>query len=1784
MVNACNPVPELHPNGSTLVALLGARSLHQPEQPAFTFLQDGEIEAAQLTYRELDQQSRAIAAQLQALGLDGERALLLYPPGLEYLAAFFGCLYAGVVAVPAYPPRNHRNAPRILAIASDAQAAIALTTTTILPKVRSLLVGNTALEDLHWLTTDDLDQTIASNWRVPTLASDTLAFLQYTSGSTGTPKGVMLSHGNLLHNAAVTYELMGHSPESVFVSWLPVYHDMGLIGGILQPLYGGFPCILMPPAAFLQRPYRWLQAISQYRGTTSGAPNFAYELCMQKITAEQRQRLDLSSWKVAFNGAEPIRSQTLERFAAEFADCGFRREAFYPCYGMAETTLMVSGGHYAHPPVIQTLQKTALEHHRIVDAAIDIHEPDEIQSLVGCGRTMPQQQIVIAHPETLTRCAPDQVGEIWVAGPSVGQGYWQRPEETEQIFRAYLADTGEGPFLRTGDLGFLRDGELFITGRAKDLIIIRGRNLYPQDIELTTERSHPALRSGGGAAFVVDGHPEEKLVVVQELEFRQQPDLEEVMTAIRAAIAQEHEVQVYAVVLIKPGTIPKTSSGKIQRRATRAAFLAGHLEVMGSSLLEITVSTETSVALKRDTLLTLPPVEGQVLLESYLQTLVAEVLQVELSQVNHQQPIIALGLDSLRAFELKNRIEVDLQVGISITDLFENLNLSQLAIKILAQLELPERLPLVPLTPVETTSSYHPLSYTQQRLWFLDQLAPGNPAYHIAFAIRFQGQLHIDVLERSLNEVIRRHEALRTTFSIVEGQPVQVITPCLWLPLKVVDCQSLSREAREAEVQRLATRASQQPFPFSQGPLLRAQLVCLAQQQHILLLTLHHIIADEWSAEVLVQELVRSYKAFLLQDPPLPALPIQYKDFTHWQRQWLQGDRLETQLAYWTQQLEGAPAVLALPTDHSRPAVQTYRGARQSLELSHPLTEKLKALSDQASVTLFMLLLAAFKTLLYRYTGQEDILVGSPIANRNRRELRGLIGFFVNTLVLRTDLSGNPSFQELLGRVRQVALGAYAHQDVPFDRLVEVLQPERDVSHTPLFQVLFTLRNAPQVEAIPDLVLSSSEVDCETAQFDLSLIVETTEQGLTTWLEYNTDLFEAATITRMLGHWQNLLENIVANPQARLSELPLLTAAERHQIIKAWNDTEADYPQDLCIHQWFEAQVERTPDTVAVVFEAQQLTYQELNQRANQLAHYLQQVGVKPERLVGICMERSLEMVVGLLGILKAGGAYVPLDPAYPPERLAFMLADAQVPVLLTQERLMPALPPHQAQTVCLDTHWQALANQRQDNPVNGTTPETLAYVIYTSGSTGKPKGVMNTHLGLSNRLLWMQDAYQLTAADCVLQKTPFSFDVSVWEFFWPLMTGTRLVLAKPRGHLDSPYLLHLILQEQITTLHFVPAMLQIFLEEPGLARCNILKRVICSGEALPVNLQARFFDRLNADLHNLYGPTEAAIDVTAWTCQRSSHQRTVPIGHPIANTEIYLLDQELRPVPIGVPGELHIGGVGLARGYLNRPNLTNEKFIPDPFSSKPGARLYKTGDLACYRLDGSIEFLGRLDHQVKLRGFRIELGEIEAVLIQHPDVQETVVLVREDRPGDKQLVAYVVPKYDRQPTTSELRDNLKGQLPEYMVPSVFMLLDALPLTPNGKVDRRALPAPEGLRPTLAAVYQAPCSEVERAIAKVWQEVLNLEKVGVNDNFFDLGGHSLLLVQVNHKLQELFNRELSIVELFQNSTISSLAQYLSREPKQQLAFQPMHDRARKQIAAINRQKQSLIKQGKETNG
>ncbi|MFJ6208622.1 amino acid adenylation domain-containing protein [Lysinibacillus sp. NPDC092081] len=912
-----------------------------------------------------------------------------------------------------------------------------------------------------------------------------------------------------------------------------------------------------------------------------------------------------------------------------------------------------------------------------------------------------------------------------------------------------------------------------------------------------------------------------------------------------------------------------------------------------------------------------------------------------------------------------------------------------------------------------------PLSFAQQRLWFLNQLVPNSPAYNETLAFHLSGNVDVQILDKSINEIIRRHESLRTIFKSINGQPYQVIETMANVTLKNINLMEFEKSERELIYEEMAKEEASYIFDLSKGPLLHATLFQLDNDKYILLLNVHHIVIDGWSMGVFLKELVTFYKSFLKNEPsPLAELPIQYADFSSWQRKWLQGKELESQQSYWREKLGKEKDVFELPADRRRPPIQTFNGNRLKFQLPSLLSKSIKELSEQENVTLFMVMLTALKILLQRYTSQDNVIVGTPIANRNRIEIENLIGFFVNTLVLKTEFSGNPNFIEVLKQVREVANSAYMHQDVPFEVLVDELQPERDMSKNPLFQVCFALQNFPwPTESVMSELDFSFEkleiVNNNTSKFDLWIQLVDKNQFLEIEVEYNTDIFDESTVRRILNSYEILLEGIVENPYQNISHLPILTADEHQKLLVDWNDTAVQYPlKDMCLHELIQLQVKNTPNSIAVRFEKEQLTYKELDQRANRLANYLVKKGVGPEIVVGICMERSLEMIVGIVGILKAGGAYVPLDPTNPKERLAFMMSDANPPLILTQERLLPILPEHESQVICLDSDWGNIA-QEEENPLeNRVNHNNLAYIIYTSGSTGKPKGVMITHKAIVNRILWMQETYQINESDRVLQKTPFSFDVSVWEIFWPLVTGACMVVALPGGHKDASYLARIITEEEITTIHFVPSMLQVFLEEKDIERCITLKHVICSGEALSYSTRVQFHQLFDVELHNLYGPTEAAVDVTSWVCRKESSQKVVPIGRPIANTQIYLLDKNLNPVPVGVPGELFIGGVQLARGYYNRPELTEEKFIPNIFTKDTGERLYKTGDLARYLPDGNLEFLGRIDFQVKVRGFRIELGEIEAVLEEHPKVRKATVLAREieNVPEHKQLIAYVMP------------------------------------------------------------------------------------------------------------------------------------------------------------------------------
>jgi amino acid adenylation domain-containing protein len=1299
-------------------------------------------------------------------------------------------------------------------------------------------------------------------------------------------------------------------------------------------------------------------------------------------------------------------------------------------------------------------------------------------------------------------------GELYIGGDGLARGYLNRPELTlEKFIPNPFSDDSSERLYKTGDLArYLIDGNIEYLGRIDNQVKIRGFRIELGEIEAVLN-AHPQIQQ---AVVIVteDIYGDKRLVA-----YLVKSDESLTNKQIRDFLKQQLPEYMLPSVFVTLDTIPLTPNGKIDKKA---------LPIPDG------VSREVEYIAPRT-----PS-------EEIIANIFATVLNQQNIGINDN--FFSLGGHSLLATQLISRLRLAFNVEIPLRAVFESPTVTQLDIAI-AQLRSQERgLILPPIQAIEGDREQLPLSWAQERLWFLNQLEGDSATYNMPAAVKIAGDLDINALQQALSEIVHRHEILRTSIQTVNGTPIQVIHPQVTTSINVVDLQQLLAPERETLLEQQIQLEASIPFNLENAPLIRCSLLQISAREYVLLLTMHHIVSDGWSMGIFISELSSLYAAFCAGDPsPLPALPLQYADFAVWQKRWLSGVVLETQLNYWRSQLQGSPELLQLPTDRPRPVVQTYHGRTQSFELNQDLTQKLQSLSAESGTTLFMTMLAAFVTLLYRYSGQSDILVGTPIANRNRNEIESLIGFFVNTLVLRSNFENNPSFESLLAQVRETTLQAYEHQDVPFEQVVEALQPQRSLSHSPLFQVMFVLQNVPMTEfELPGVTLTQLDGDSTIAKFDLTLSMSETNRGLVGEWEYNTDLFDGSTIDRMATHFQNLLSAVVANPQQTVGELPLLSAAERHQLLVEWNDTAAEYPTDKCIHQLFESQVERTPDAVAVVFENQQLTYRELNQQANQLAHYLQTLGVRPEVLVGICVERSLEMVVGLLGILKAGGAYVPLDPHYPQERLSYMLEDAQVSVILTQQHLLEKLQQHQTQLVYLDTDWRLISQLNQDHPLTAIQTTNLAYVIYTSGSTGQPKGVMVAHQGLLNLVFWHQQTFKITSLDKATQLAGTGFDAAVWEL-WPYLTaGASIYLVKPEL-LTSPINLRDWLISQKITMSFVPTpVAQELLSLEWATESIALRYILTGGDKLHQYPSVS----IPFQVVNNYGPTENTVVTTSGLVVAQEQNQISPtIGQPIANTQVYILDQQLQPVPVGVPGELHIGGAGLARGYLNRPELTQEKFIPNPFKETQGSRLYKTGDLARYLPDGNIEYLGRIDNQVKIRGFRIELGEVEAVLTQHPAIRETVVIARENIALDKQLVAYVVPHQEPAPTNSDLRHFLKAQLPDYMMPSAFVVLEALPLTPNGKVDRRALPQPE-LRPELEPTFVAPQTPTEELVASIWEKVLRVSQVGINDNFFELGGHSLLATQLLLQVNDACRVELPLSKLFEAPTVASLSNYI----------------------------------------
>jgi amino acid adenylation domain-containing protein len=1791
----------------TLIDLLQLRAEQQADKRAYTFMVDGKVEGKTFTYAELDLQARAIAAQLQQYNAHGERALLLYPQGLEFLAAFFGCLYAGVIAIPAPPPeasRLKRTLPRLQAIAKDAQAKFTLTTKSILSLVDQQRQQIPEFKAMHWLVTENIHADLATDWQRPNVQTDDLAYLQYTSGSTSTPKGVMISHHNLLHHSKNLGTAWKYDVAQSAITWMPYFHDYGLVDGIIQPLFANIPSYIMSPLAFIKRPLHWLNNISKYRITHTQAPNFAYQYCVDKIKHIDIEKLDLSSLLVASNGAESIHKETVEQFNKKFKPCGFNIGALYSAYGLAEATLLVS----------TTSTQTLLTQNNVI----------------SCGKPIGNTHLRIINPDTLTVCQSNQVGEIWLSDPSVAQGYWQNEQTTQETFQAYTADTNEGPFLRTGDLGFLHRNELFVTGRLKDLIIINGVNYYPQDIEWTVEQSHDLIRNSQSAAFSIAHNDIEKLVILVELE-KKQVDTQAIIQTIRQTIFDYYELQVYAVVLLKKGSILKTSSGKIQRHGCKKAFLNNELDEIARDVLADEMNS-IFIAPQSD-------------MERQIAQIWANILQIPLEQIGIQDSFFKYGGQSLLAVEVINQINQYFSITLTAYSLFEYPTID----KLVSHIEQVTTKQTKKITPQKQGD--YPLSYMQQQIWLACRQVPDTPLYNEPLFIHFNMPIDVNLLEKSIQFIVQRHTILRTVFKVKHGSPVQKVKHDTVLTLQVEDLQHNATAYQELAFSYIA-----KPFDLEKDLLIRAILFKFADNQYKLLFIAHHLVIDGLSIyQTFLQELHDCYHSFKHNEKPnLSILPIQYSDYAHWQQQISINP---IQLAYWQQKLANIE-ILQLPTDYT--ANNTYQGAIYSFPLSKSLTKKLRRFGQQQDTTLFMNLLTIFYILLYRYTYQNDIAISTVINQRNLPELNHLIGLFLNTLILRTQFDENADFLTLLTQVKQVALEAYSHQTVPFSEIFKNLRITQKINDNP-FKVAFVLEPAA-VKVNENWSCSLLDVHTDTAKFDLTLQFEDKGDELIGRFEYRTDLFKSATIERMAKHFQTLLQNALHQPNTAIAKLPLLTEAEQKQFT-LWNQTQADFPQDKCIHQLFEQQVECVPNNVAVVFEGHQLTYLELNNQANKLAHHLIYLGVQPEMLVGICINRSFEMVIGILAILKAGGAYVPLDPYYPPERLNFMVDDAQIAILLTQKTILPKLSTIPAHTTILTVEeWQQ--EYPTDNPQTAVQPNNLAYVIYTSGSTGKPKGVLLEHRGACNLSTFQIKHFNIQPNDTILQFSSLSFDAATWDIVMALMSGACLYIPKSNEVLVGKNLANVLAYNDISVATIPPSVLNTL----SLKNIHLIKKIrilIIVGEKFSLDL-ATTWNKKNVCIINAYGPTESTICTTSSMCLESFGEN-ITIGKPVFNLQVYILDKNKQPLPIGLAGELYIGGVGVARGYLNRPALTAEKFIPNPLTNDRNDRLYRTGDLVRFLEDGQLEFVGRIDNQVKIRGFRIELEEIASILKQHNDIQDAVVVIEQNEQS-KQLVTYFVPEFstrripfkencqlifdnglsmtlssenlscyglglvglpiscschENQPLVVQfnlprqkftvkchvawikghrmgvtfqhtdkalcdyieqeikhhykdelhrnsatlLRQYLADRLPHYMVPSIFALLEKMPLTPNGKIDKKSLKKYECSRLNLQLSYTAPGNTLEQVIAEIWQQVLKLDKVGIHESFFDLGGDSLLTVKVQELLEVKLQQELSTTILFQYPTISVLAHYLSEQnPQLNLSPNQQHRATQRKIA------------------
>ncbi|HXM59150.1 MAG TPA: amino acid adenylation domain-containing protein, partial [Candidatus Dormibacteraeota bacterium] len=1723
---------------STLVGLLRRRADETPDGRAFTFLADGEEVGAQLTYAALDVRARAVAAALQARGAAGGRALLLFPSGLEFVTAFLGCAYAGVTAVPCHPPRPPRSRDsagqeRFLALAQDAAPSAVLASADIAADWGQ----HPALHEAWTLTPDAVPDAAADGWRDTCVAPDALALLQYTSGSVAAPKGVMVSHANLLENMAMLVGASCAPDDTTIVSWLPFYHDMGLIGTVLVGLAAGGGAVLMAPLHFLQRPVRWLNAISRETSVASGGPNFAYDLCVQRVTPEQRETLDLRSWTMAFSGAEPVRQPTLEAFARTFEPHGFRRAALFPTYGLAEATLMVAGGYAAEQPACH-VDAEALERGDVASAGAG-----RSRALVACGPPVAGQRVLIVDPETARPCPPGRVGEIWVRGPNVAAGYWRRPQETQATFGACLAGVeGEGPFLRTGDLGFLHGGRLVVTGRRKDLIIVRGRNLYPQDVELAAEGAHPAARSSFAAAFSVDVDDEERLVVVQAV--RPQPGLDagEVAAAIRRAVADAHEVEVHAVVLVRPAAIPRTTSGKLRRQACRAAYLTGTLDPI--AVVEAPSAPEAEGR------------AGEADPESVIRAALARTLDREPGDIDLGVPLAALGLDSLRAMELWNAVERALGVALP-TDLLAAG--APTAADLVAAATAATEVDPLPAAAPDPERRHEPFPLTDLQYAYLigrgDALPLGGVATHVYVELESR-DLDLGRLEVAWRRVIDRHDMLRAVVLADGRQRVLPTVPSY--RIETLDLRGVGLSEAEPRLCELRERLSHEVRPTDRWPLFDVRASLLDGGRVRLHVSLDLLIADVWSCRLLLDEWAAEYAEPGSAGAARPALG--FRDYVLAERGVETTERYRRARAYWLERLDALPPAPDLPLRKAPESVRRPRFRRRSVALDAATWARLRERAAVIGVTPTTVVLAAFARALAAWSRSPRFTLNLTLFNRHplHRDVDRVVGDFTSVNLLEVDLTEPDGLAAVAERVGGRLWRDLEHRWFGGVRVLRELARARGGPGA-LMPVVFT-----SALGLGDLPLDwlGRMVDgvSQTPQVWLDHQVFERDGELVLSWDAVDELFPPGLLDDLLGAYAGFLRALAEDdePWQRDDAYDWLPARQR-QRRAAVNATAGPVPGGL-LQDAFLAWAAREPSRAAVIAPDRTLTYGELARLAGGVACRLRALGIGRGELVAVSMPKGWEQVAAVLGVLRAGAAYLPVDPDLPPERVSYLADHGQVRAAVV------SLPPGGG-----GPGWGGFPERVQlltvgpesDAAPSPATPDDLAYVIYTSGSTGLPKGVAVTHRSALNTVIDVNERFGVGPGDRVLALSSLSFDLSVYDIFGLLAAGGALVLPEPAAGRDPARWHELMAAHRVTVWNTVPALMQMLVDHAGRHGAPGLRLVLLSGDWIPLRLP----DGIRAawpDVRTvgLGGATEAAIWSNAYDVERVDPAwESIPYGFPLRNQRFDVLDDRLRPRPAWVAGQLHIGGIGLAQGYWRDEERTSASFVTDPAT---GERLYRTGDLGRYWPDGTLEFLGREDTQVKVHGYRIELGEVEAALAEHPSVLACVVAAVGDR-HDRRLVACVVPRRQetaghwtavwtiRGETDQELVDgyraHLEERLPPYMVPAAYLLLDELPLTSNGKVDRRALTAAAGQGSALVAgAGTRPAggddragTPAERRLAALVCDVVGVERVSPRDNLFDLGLDSLSAARVAVRIRDEFGVDPPYRQIFETPTVEALA-------------------------------------------